>query len=224
MQKKSARVALALSLVLSLTMLCACSQTFVGEEQAKKAGLLLLQQAFGVCAQDAHVEYFERAGSSAVDNTEVKPGTKTPDQIYIVTISDQTINEDLYYAEVDAKTGVAYYASKNEWLLAPLTKEQQQQTSEVNALPSGTDADEVIKSESSEDAACQRVKHCFQKEVALISAQGCCRRDGILSPRASIGYFVTFADGALYRVGFSWPSMELDEVQVLGNELEGANP
>jgi hypothetical protein len=40
----------------------------------------------------------------------------------------------------------------------------------------------------------------------------------------SIGYFVTFADGALYRVGFSWPSMEMNEVQVLGNELEGATP
>ena len=114
MKYPTVRKAVVLLLVLSLAMLCACSPRYVGEERAKKAGLTLFRQAFGVTAQDAHVEYYERAGSSAVDNTEVGANGTNPTQIYIVTISDPTIQEDLYYAEVDAKTGVAYYAMKNE--------------------------------------------------------------------------------------------------------------
>lgn len=106
------RTAIALALTLLLTFLCACAPSFVGEERAKEAGLTLMRQAFGVTARDAHVEYYERAGSSAVDNSEISAGNTSPTQIYIVTISDPTIQEDLYYAEVDAKTGVAYYASK----------------------------------------------------------------------------------------------------------------
>ena len=113
MDGKHIRAAIALLFSLLLMLLCACAPKFVGEEKAKEAGLALLRQAFGVTADDAHVEYFERAGSSVVDNTEVKPGKDAADQLYIVTISDQTLGADLYYAEVDAKTGVAYYATKN---------------------------------------------------------------------------------------------------------------
>ena len=64
------RTAIALALTLLLTFLCACAPSFVGEERAKEAGLTLMRQAFGVTARDAHVEYYERAGSSAVDNSE----------------------------------------------------------------------------------------------------------------------------------------------------------
>ncbi|MDP3447625.1 MAG: hypothetical protein Q8S22_06145 [Eubacteriales bacterium] len=224
MERKPLRVAIALSLALALALICACAPRFVGEERAKSAGLALLRQAFGVKAEDAHVEYFERAGSSVVDNTEVQPGAKPADQIYIVTISDQTLGADLYYAEVDAKSGVAYYATKNEWLLAPLSEDQQQQTTEINNLTDGADADAAVQNDYTEHTARNAAMRCFQKEVALISAKGCCRRDNVLSPRVSIGYFVTFADGALYRVAFSWPAMDLNEVQVLGTEAKGERP
>ena len=215
MQYHIVRRASAFALALSLIMLCACAPRYVGEESAKKAGLTLLRQAFGVTAQDVHVEYFERAGSSAVDNLEVGSGGASPTQIYIVTISDPTIQEDLYYAEVDAKTGVAYYASKNEWLFTPATNQQNSNhdtnsTSETETI--------VIQDDGTKALACNWMKRCFQKEVALISADGCCQRDCTNSARASIGYFVTFADGSLYRVGFSWPAMDMNEVQVLEDQ------
>jgi len=225
MDRKPLHAAVALSLALALALLCACTPEFVGEERAKRAGLALLRQAFGVCAEDAHVEYFERTGSSVVDNAEARPDGETPVQIYLVTISDQALGADLYYAEVDAKTGVAYYATKSEWLLAPLTEDQRRQTEALDALPDGAAASEALQNGGAEDAACSWVMQRFQKEVALIYAQGgCCCRDSVLSPRVSIGYFVKFADGSLYRVGFSWPSMELSEVQVMGNEPEGERP
>ena len=211
MKKPIMRKAAVLLLVLLLTVLCACAPRYVGEERAKKAGLTLLRQAFGVTAQDAHVEYYERAGSSAVDNTEVGPNGTAPTQIYIVTISDPTIHEDLYYAEVDASSGVAYYASKNEWLFAVSEKRQN-----ANETAAASENESVLISEDgTKTMASNCVKRCFQKEVALISADGCCQRDGMTDSRASIGYFVTFADGSLYRVAFSWPVMDLNEVQVL---------
>ncbi len=214
MFNRSLRTAIALALMLLLIALSACAPSFVGEERAKEAGLTLMRQAFGVTEQDAHVEYFERAGSSAVDNSEVKPGGTSPTQIYIVTISDPTIQEDLYYAEVDAKTGVAYYASKNEWLLTSKSS-QPNSTDEPNSVSS--DAATIILQDDGEvSLACDWVKRGFQKEVTLMYADGCCRADCIFSSRASIGYFVTFADGSIYRVGFSWPEMDLSEVQVLG--------
>ena len=202
-------------LALLLMALCACAPRYVGEASAKKAGLTLLRPAFGVTAQDAHVEYYERAGSSAVDNSEVSANGTAPTQIYIVTISDPTIQEDLYYAEVDAKTGVAYYASKNEWLFTPTTN----QTKSDNDTGSTSDTETiVIQDDGTKALACNWIKRCFQKEVALISADGCCQRDCKTSARASIGYFVTFADGSLYRVGFSWPAMDLNEVQVMEDQ------
>ena len=222
MIRHSLRTAIALALTLLLTAFCACAPGFVGEERAKKAGLALIQQAFGATAQDAHVEYFERAGSSAVDNSEVKPGGKTPTQIYIVTISDPTIQEDLYYAEVNAKTGVAYYASKNEWLLTS-TPTQQNPTDKQNS-DSGDAATIIVQDDGETSVACDWVRRCFQKEVALMSADGCCHTDRIFSSRARIGYFVTFADGSIYRVGFSWPAMDLNEVQVLDTEPKGERP
>jgi hypothetical protein len=212
MAKKSLR-ALALTLcLLTLSMACACGTRFVGEEQAKKAGLALLRQAFGVTAKDAHVEYFDRAGTSVVDNADVKPGERT--QIYLVTISDQTIGADLYYAEVDAITGVAYYATKNEFLLAPASG----QATNSDSKEDTTKENSSLQADCAKDAASEFVMHRFQKEVALISAQGCCGKSGERGPCASVGYFVTFADGALYRVGFSWPAMDLNEIQVLGTE------
>ena len=223
MDQKPLRGALALLLALALTLLCGCAPSFVGEEQAKKAGLALFSQAFGVIAQDAHVEYFERAGTSAVDNTEVQPGSKTPTQIYLVTISDQTLGTDLYYAEVDAKTGVAYYATKNEWLLAPQNPNQNQST-QKNTTPKGTDTDESAQDESAESTACAFVMRRFQKEVSLITSQGGCHPCGKRAQHGSVGYFVTFADGSLYRVGFSWPAMDMNEIQVLGNRQKGARP
>ncbi len=211
MKYPTVRKAAALLLALSLVLVCACAPRYVGEERAKKAGLTLFRQAFGVTAQDAHVEYYERAGSSAVDNTDVSPNGTTPTQIYIVTISDPTIHEDLYYAEVNAKSGVAYYASKNEWLFTAPPKQQK-----PNDTGSTGDTESIlIQDDGTKTVASNWVKRCFQKEVALISADGCCQRDGMTASRACIGYFVTFADGSLYRIGFSWPAMDLNEVQVL---------
>ena len=223
MQKNSLRAVAAMTILFSTVLLGACAPKFVGEAAAKEAGLTLLRQAFGTNAKDAHVEYFERAGTSAVDNTEVQPGSKTPTQIYLVTISDQTLGTDLYYAEVDAKTGVAYYATKNEWLLAPQNPNQNQPTQE-NTTPKGTDTDESAQDESAESTACAFVMRRFQKEVSLITSQGGCHPCGIRAQHGSVGYFVTFADGSLYRVGFSWPAMDMNEIQVLGNRQKGARP
>ena len=223
MSRNTLRAALVALLALILCLSCACAPEFVGEERAKSAGLALLQQAFAVNLRDAHVEYFERAGTSVVDNTEVNAHSGTPNQIYLVTISDQTMGADLYYCEVDAKTGVAYYASKSEWLLSPLANDPQQ-TTENTDHQNETEAEAALQDCSAEDAACEFVMRRFQKEVALISGQGCCNRDTIFPPRAGIGYFVTFADGSIYRVGFSWPNLELEEVQLLENEPKGEQP
>ena len=220
MVQKSLRAALALLLALVLTLLCGCAQELVGEERAKEAGLALFYQAFGVIAHYAHVEYFERAGSSVIDNSEVRPGDGNPDQIYLVTISDEALGKDLYYAEVDAKTGVAYYASKSEQLLASLSEDQKQQIIENNNIENITDATTAAQNDDSQSSACDYLTRHFKKEVALIRSQRCCRRDQPLSSRVGIGYLVTFADGALYRVGFSWPTMELREILSLGHELD----
>lgn len=220
MKHRLLRASAGLLLLLMISLLGACSQEFVGEEAAKKAGLTLMRQAFGITATNAHVEYFERAGSSIIDNSEVAADSAAPKQIYLVTISDPTLGIDLYYAEVDAKSGVAYYASQSEWVMTPLKPEQQELSNELSQLPDDQDVDTFVQSDGSPEVACDFMVHQFKKEVALISAHGCCRRDSVISPRLGIGYFVTFADGALYRVGFSWPGMELSEVQDLGNELE----
>ncbi|MEZ4627119.1 MAG: hypothetical protein R2912_03130 [Eubacteriales bacterium] len=154
-----------------------------------------------------------------MDNTEMKPGEIA--QIYIVTISDQRLCADLYYAEVDAVTGVAYYATKNEFLLAPISS---QAVSDSESNLSDEKENASLHNDCTKDAVCDFVMRRFQKEVTLISPQGCCRWSGERTSQASIGYFVTFADGAFYRIGFSWPEMDLNELQVLGAEPKGERP
>jgi hypothetical protein len=215
MAKKSLHIIALMLCLFTISTACACGAKLVGEERAKQSGLALLRQAFGVTAKDAHVEYFERAGTSVVDNAEVHPGENT--RLYLVTISDDTIGVDLYYAEVDAITGVAYYATKNEFLLAPASA-QDANDSET------TEENKSLQEDNAKSAACDFVMRRFQKEVALISPQGCCGKGGERGLCASIGYFVTFADGALYRVGFTWPAMDLNEVQVLDTKPEGERP
>lgn len=220
MKHKLLRASAIVLILVCVGALGACTQQFVDEDRAEQAGLALMRQAFGVCARSAHVEYFERAGSSVIDNSDVSAENRAPDQIYLVTISDQTLGIDLYYAEVDAKSGIAYYASQSEWVMTPLNSDQIDLSNQINQNADENDADSFVQSDDSAAAAGHFMVHQFKKEVALISAHGCCRRDTILSPRVGIGYFVTLADGALYRVGFSWPTMELKEVEDLGNELE----
>lgn len=217
MRSNKMRSAVVLSLALVFLLLSGCAPQKLGEEKAKEAGLAFLRQAFGVNYMDAHVEYVERDGTSVVDGKDVHHGSTAPTEIYIVTISDNARGEDLYYAEVDAVTGVAYYGTKNERLLAPMTEEQKLQAEEIAALSSAEDADGVLQGELSQLTVCNRLVCRFQKEVALMTPQagGCCV-NRVLSPRACIGYFVTFADGAMYRVEFSWPTFELEEVQSLG--------
>ena len=208
MEKRTIQAAVALPLALSLVFLCACAPRLVGEEAAKRAGLALLREAFDICETDAQVEYFESAGTSVVNNREVQPDGGMPVQIYLVTIPDETGEAELYYVEVDAKTGVAYYAAKSEWLLAPLTEEQQQRAIKQKTAPEGAEEDAMLQNDGTEAFIGDYVTRRFQKEVALVSPEDGCCRESVLSARIRIGYFVTFADGSLYRVGFSWPTME----------------
>ncbi|NLI54477.1 MAG: hypothetical protein GX417_09170 [Clostridiales bacterium] len=220
-------LALATMLALITVSFSACKPRLIEEEEAREAGLALIRQAFDVGAretQDAHVEYFERAGSSVIDNTEVRPDTQTPVQIYLVTISDQMRGMDLYYAEVDAITGVAYYAVKNDWLISLQPEGQNGQTAGIDGSPNDTAADAALPGDGAEEKTDDVAMRRFQTEAALASAQGCCRRDRGCAPRASIGYFVTLADGALYRIGLSWPAPEHDETERPGRHRRGTNP
>jgi len=222
MKQKFFRAAAASLALLMLLSLYACAPEFVGETKAKQAGLTLLRQAFGVSTDIAHVEYFERAGTSVIDNSDIPADDRTPDQIYLVTISDQTLGIDLYYAEVDAKTGVAYYASKSEWVKTPQSTNPPKQTTEYNGEPAEVDAVDI--GDGAITDAGDFSMRCLKKEVTLVSARGCCRRDSVFSPRVGIGYFMTFADGALYRFGISWPALQGSKSERLGNDGKGQNP
>lgn len=222
MKRNSLRAVAAVLVVLLLLPLCACSSEFVGEEKAKEAGLALLRQAFGVRETSVHVEYFERAGTNVIDNSEISANEQSPDQLYLVTISDQTLGVDLYYAEVDAKTGVAYYASMSGW---NLIRPQNENTKQANQDDAQSDeANTAAQEPTAQQTAGKLSIRKYTKEISLVSARGCCKRESACFSSVGIGYFVTLADGALYRVGYTWPEIVLDEMQAKNTESKGERP
>ena len=132
-------ILLFLSLSLSYIFI-ACTPKIVSEAEAKKAGLAFINQVFDANETEAETTYHEYVGTSYANGELVQYGDEDPVRVYEITIPNGNDENPLYYAEVNAKTGVAYRAERNENFLAPLSDDQQ---TEGNELASMDNADEA---------------------------------------------------------------------------------
>lgn len=206
MKRYGCCIVLLLGMMLSLA---ACGPRIISAEAAKTEGLALINQAFDAGVTEATVEYQERVGESYKNGVIVQYGTEEPRRFYAIRCGEAGDGNPLYYAEVNAVTGVAYRADKSISSIA-LTPQQQAQS---NAI--GTRDDLPIEGFEEEeqkalDLAEQWVRERFEPDVPVLSTViNSSMTDNVVFPLFYIDGFVIFYDGTIYSVEVCWPSMEV---------------
>jgi len=200
----------------------ACSPRLVSEAEAKEAGLALINQVFDVNETEAEVTYHEYAGTSYVNGTSVQYGDEEPVRVYEVIIPSLKSEIPLYYAEVNARTGVAYHAERNETFLAPLTDEQ---LIEGNELASMDITDEAYTKKLNESNASSIVADWVAEKlhpgVGVMSVlDNGFIADNVITPRVRMEYTVIFLDGAVYQASIYWPTMDILQVSILSQSIQ----
>lgn len=201
-------------------LLSGCSPRLISEAKAKEAGLAMINQAYGVDLTDAvvSVEYQERAGVTYEDGERIQYGTEEPMRVYVIIINPDDIGNPEYYAEVNAVTGVAYRADKDESLLS-LTQEQQAQAEAIGKmedLPTKDfEDDEANALQIGEDW----VRAHFEPDIPVLrTVPNSTMTDGVDFPLLFVDGSVIFIDGTIYNVEVCWPAMEVTSVYLCNQE------
>jgi len=205
-----------------ILILTACGHKVIGEDNAKEAGLAIINQTFGVNETEAEVEYRETAGSTFVNGVPVQYGSEEPVRTYRVTIPGTQEDSSLYSAEVNAVTGFAYRAEKSESLLSEMTEEQQKRAEALSKLDIADDAYQRTLNESNPaGVAADWVTAKLHPGVPTIATlENGWITDNVIAPRVCLEYTIVFKDGAVYEVTLSWPTMEVQQVSILSQSVQ----
>ena len=180
----------------------------------------MIRQAYGVDRASAvvTVEYHERAGVTYEDGERIQYGTEEPMRVYVIITNPDEIGNPEYYAEVNAVTGVAYRADKDESLIS-LTPEQQAQAEaigKVEDLPiEGFEDDEANALQIGEDW----VRVHFEPDIPVLrTVSNSSMTDNVIFPLIQVDGSVIFIDGTIYNVEVCWPAMEVTSVYLCNQE------
>lgn len=218
MQRKAI---LLITIILSLSLLLsACGQksaaavSVIGEDEAKQAGLALINQAFGVEETEALAQYQELPGEPKPDNGVPHYGGRESKRVYLLMVASKEAGEESYTAKVDAVTGIAFYAERNMSYIE-LTAEQQKQAESLgtpetynpNALiPAQQDAEQLVN---------EYMKPLLGKEDSVLRVfPDMIETDSVDFPKVRLEYFVLTESGRIYHIELCWPTMELIFVEI----------
>ena len=209
------------AIMLSFSLfLTACGQTkndvvlAVGEEKGKAAGLALINQAFDTSETEASVEYQTRVATAYRDGTTGKEVLLEPDRVYVVKTAPKKGETDSYYAEVDAVTGIAYYATRAVSGII-LTKDQQKQADALKPLDA-LDLNSFRDTQNDALAIVETyVKKRLEKDVPILRTfPDMIETDSADFPKLFLEYFVIMQGGKVYNLTLCWPTMDLVRVYI----------
>ena len=207
-------------LLLSLLFVAAASGAkpkMISEAEAKKAGLAFINRMFDANEVEATVKNATHAGYSYVDGENIETGKDQPVHYYTVASGELSNGLHSYFAWVNAETGVAYYAMRNNALLPKLTAEQQKAVAEakVNGLDEHYDFSRV--SIDCQDFAREWIAEKFDLKARILGFVDC----GMIADdtSAAASFYVVIRDGTIYYVNVAWPQLAVLEVSIL-NQIE----
>lgn len=215
------KILLLTATILSLSLLLsACGKKnpgivlAVGEEKGKEAGLALINQAFGVNETNATVEYQARAAATFRDGTTGEMVTLEPDRVYVVKTAPEKGENDYYYAEVDAATGIAFRAERNVTGIV-LTVEQQKQADALGTLDDFHPDDFLATQEEALTNINDLIRKRLEPNLPLMRVYpDMIETDSVDFPKVLIEYFVLMENGKVYNLALCWPTMELVKVYI----------
>lgn len=185
----------------------------ISEAEAKKAGLAFLNRVFDASETEATVKYVTEAGYSYTDGEIVETGKEEPVSYYVVTVSEYNDGRYRYFAQVNAETGVAYYAGRSTSFVPEMTAEQQKAANEAKGNGDWIKYDFTRVSTDCSDAAREWIAQTFDLKAKILGFIDC----GFLSDDTGTytSFYVVIRDGTIYYVNMLWPQRTVLEVGVL---------
>jgi len=203
------------AIILSLSLfLTGCGQKDIGEAKAKEIGLAFINQVFDVNETEATVEYQEHAGETYEDGSAIQYGSEEPNKVYIIQVNKDESGNAVYYAGVNAETGVAYHASIRPSSIA-LIKEQQKKADIFGSYENiDSDTLEAIQQDSI-SVAIDMIKSRLDHDVPIFRIYP----DTILTdkmeyPKVFLEYIAIMENDSIYSITLCWPSMDLVTVNI----------
>jgi major membrane immunogen (membrane-anchored lipoprotein) len=201
-------------------LLSACGQKnpgivlAVGEEKGKEAGLALINQAFGTNATVASVEYQTRTVATFHDGTTGEMVSLEPGRVYVVKTAPSKGDNDSYYAEVDAVTGIAFRAERYLSGIV-LTEEQQKQADALGTLDDFHPDDFLATQEEALTNINDLIRKRLEPNLPLMRVYpDMIETDSVDFPKVLLEYFVLMENGKVYNLTLCWPTMELVKVYI----------
>ena len=207
-----------LSLLLCCMLLCGCgyssrataqgasvivTESPVGDDLARVAGLALIKQAFSLSEADGAATVSYKQVDGAADKN-----------YYIVYIGGDSYESCKAFAHVRAYTGEAYRAELRLSEL-PMTDAQRAEAERLGATE-----DEAAANFSGKEGSCMLVANAFIEahfpqsgEVKSVS-YAYSETDSDQFPVFTVGCDVELSGGAVYRVEVAWPQMTVFALSV----------
>ena len=144
-------------------------------------------------------------------------GSEEPRRLYTVTVSTED-GDLLYYAEVNAVTGVAYRAQRSLSTIQ-LTQEQSEEAASLGTLKSFSTADFSEKAQDAARVAEEWVRERLEPDAPFLrTIPNNIYTDSEEFPLVSMDSYVTLENGTIYNVAVVWPSMDIVELIILNQE------
>lgn len=185
----------------------------ISEEEAKEAGLTFLNSIFDTDETEATVKLVTESGYSYIDGEIVETGKEEPVSYYAVTVSEYNDGRYRYFAQVNAETGVAYYAGRDTSFVPEMTAEQRKAVSEAKGNGDWEQYDYSRVSADCWDAAREWIPQKFDLKSNILGFID----GGFLSDDSGTyaNFYVVIRDGTIYYVNMAWPQRTVLEVGVL---------
>ena len=186
----------------------------ISEEEAKQAGLALINLAFDANETDALVEYQARVSATNEGGAGEQAFTAEPDRVYVVKAAPGKGETDYYYAEVDAVTGFAFRAERFMSGIV-LTDEQQKQADALGTLEEFDPNSLLSAQQDAMGIVVERMENSLEKDVPILRVYpDMIETDSVDFPKVQLEYFVLMENGKIYNVTLCWPAMELMKVNI----------
>ena len=211
------KIALLLASVACVALFLSGAKTkVISEDEAKKAGLALINRVFDVSETKATVTNAVPSRDSGGGGTDQTAGEQIVNS-YAVAVPELEDGQAEYIAYVNAETGVAYAAEQSYAHVPKMTDEQKNTWKKAYGSGDANDFDYLSMDIACKDFAREWIAHKFElkaKVLGMIDSGSIFDQDG-----ASTNFYIVIRDGTIYHVTIAWPQLTVIEVTMLNQTL-----
>lgn len=184
----------------------------ISEDEAKKAGLALINHVFDVNETKATVTNAVPSRVTACGETDQTAGEQIVN-CYAVAVPELQDGQAEYIAYVNAETGVAYAAEQSYTHVPKMTNEQENTWNKAYGSGDANDFDYLSMDIACKDFARDWIAQKFDlkaKVLGMIDGGSIFDQAG-----GNANFYVVIRDGTIYHITIAWPQLTVVEVTML---------